>query len=256
MAVRGAQEAMAELGAQEAMAVQGAQEAMAVQGAQEAMAVQGAQEAMAVQGAQEAMAVRGAQEAMAVQGAQEAMAELGAQEAMAVQGAQEAMAVQGAQEAMAVQGAQEAMVVQGAQEAMAVQGAQEYMVGAGSSGGHGRLSLWPWPCPSAQPLQPEPFYPPQKIHGAALGVSEPSRAVLRNRGPFELGLEVEASSGHDEESGALTGSLSNRFHIHDRRGRRLGMASMDKTDKTSETVTLQRFDILTPSFVCAIVTSH
>ncbi len=29
-------------------------------------------------------------------------------------------------------------------------------------------------------------------------------------------LEAEASSGHDEESGALTGSLSNRFHLCDR----------------------------------------
>ncbi len=70
---------------------------------------------------------------------------LGALEAMAVQGAQETMAVQGAQEAMAVPGAQEAMVVQGAQEAMA-----------------GGLS-WPWPLPSARPLQPEPFYPPKKF---------------------------------------------------------------------------------------------
>ncbi len=34
--------------------------------------------------------------------------------------------------------------------------------GAGSSGGHGRWSSWPWPRPSAWPLQPEPFYPPPK----------------------------------------------------------------------------------------------
>ncbi len=33
--------------------------------------------------------------------------------------------------------------------------------GAGSSGGHGRWSSWPWPHPSAWPLQPEPFYPPK-----------------------------------------------------------------------------------------------
>ncbi len=64
----------------------------------------------------------------------------------------EAMAKLGALEAMAVQGAQEAMAVQGAQEAMAVQGAQEAMAGGLS---------WPWPRPSARPLQPEPFYPPQ-----------------------------------------------------------------------------------------------
>ncbi len=35
--------------------------------------------------------------------------------------------------------------------------------------------------------------------------------------PPGLGLEAEASSGHDKESGALTGSLSNRFHLNDRR---------------------------------------
>ncbi len=64
------------------------------------------------------------------------------------------MAVQGAQEAMAVQGAQEAMAELGALEAMAELGAQEAM-----AGGHS----WPWPRPSARPLQPEPFYPPKKI---------------------------------------------------------------------------------------------
>ncbi len=45
--------------------------------------------------------------------------------------------------------------------------------------------------------------------------------------------EAEASSGHDEESGALTGSLSNRFHFCDRRGRRLGLASMATTRGTA-----------------------
>ncbi len=45
--------------------------------------------------------------------------------------------------------------MQGAQEAMAVQGAHEAMAGGLS---------WPWPRPSARPLQPEPFYspPPKK----------------------------------------------------------------------------------------------
>ncbi len=75
----------------------------------------------------------------------EAMAELGALAAMAELGALEAMAEQGALEAMAEQGAQEAMAEQGAQEAMA-----------------GGLS-WPWPRPSAMPLQPEPFYPQKKF---------------------------------------------------------------------------------------------
>ncbi len=54
--------------------------------------------------------------------------------------------------------------------------------------------------PSARPLQPEPFYPPPKFPGTGTWA----------------GLEAEASSGHDEESGALTGSLSNRFHFGDR----------------------------------------
>ncbi len=48
----------------------------------------------------------------------------------------------------------EAMAKLGALEAMAVQGAQEAMAGGLS---------WPWPRPSAWPLQPEPFYPPKKI---------------------------------------------------------------------------------------------
>ncbi len=34
--------------------------------------------------------------------------------------------------------------------------------------------------------------------------------------PPGLSSEAEASSGHDEESGALTGSLSNRFHLSDK----------------------------------------
>ncbi len=80
-------------------------------------------------------------------------------EAMAKLGALEAMEELGAPEAMAELGAQEAMVVQGAQEAMA-----------------GGLS-WPWPRPSARPLQPEPFYPPKKnFPGEVRGYQEPSEA--------------------------------------------------------------------------------
>ncbi len=113
----------------------------------------------------------------------------------------------------------------GAQEAMAVQGAQEAMAGGLS-------------------LQPEPFYPPKKkFPGEVRGYQEPSgarqtgqymtgqdrtgqdsplgpdrqdRTSHRNQEPSWAGLEAEASSGHDKESGALTGSLSNRFHFCDR----------------------------------------
>ncbi len=56
----------------------------------------------------------------------------------------------------------------GAQEAMAVQGAQEARAGGLS---------WPWPRPSARPLQPEPFYPSQKkFPGEVRGYQEPSGA--------------------------------------------------------------------------------
>ncbi len=48
------------------------------------------------------------------------------------------------------------------------------------------------------------------------GPDEQDRTFHRNQKPSWAGLEAEASSGHDEESGALTGSLSNRFHINDR----------------------------------------
>ncbi len=114
-----------------------------------------------------------------------------------------------------------------------MQGAQEAMAGGLS---------WPWPCPSASPLQPEPFYPPKKkFPGEVRGYKEPSGARQtgqdRNRtgtgqpsrakqtrtgqptgtgSPPGLSSEAEASSGHDMTSGALTGSFSNRFHFHDK----------------------------------------
>ncbi len=48
------------------------------------------------------------------------------------------------------------------------QGAQEAKAGGPS---------WPWPRPSARPLQPGPLYPPpKKFHGAAQGYQEPSGA--------------------------------------------------------------------------------
>ncbi len=67
---------------------------------------------------------------------------------------------------------------------------------------------------SARPLQPGPLYPPQKKSmGQLMGYQEPSGAVTQEQEAL-LGLssEAEASSGHDMTSGALTGSLSNRFH--------------------------------------------
>ncbi len=77
--------------------------------------------------------------------------------------------------------------------------------------------------PSARPLQPEPFYPPQKnFPGEVRGYQEPSgarhrqtgqdippglnrqgqdRTAHRNRKPSWAGLEAEASSGHDRVRG-------------------------------------------------------
>ncbi len=52
-------------------------------------------------------------------------------------------------------------------EAKVEQGAQEAKAGGPS---------WPWPRPSARPLQLGPLYPPKKIHGAAQGYQEPSGA--------------------------------------------------------------------------------
>ncbi len=137
----------------------------------------------------------------------------------------EAMAELGALEAMAALGALEAMAVQGAQEAMAVQGAREAM--------HDRLSSGPWPrSPWPGPPQPEPFLPPPpKISlGYLGGIKSPPGLNRQDKtgtgqgqdNPQEqealLGLssQAEASSGHDEESGAITGSLSNHFHLYDR----------------------------------------
>ncbi len=55
------------------------------------------------------------------------------------------------------------------------------------------------------------------------GTGQPSRAKQTGTGqptgtgsPPGLSSEAEASSGHDMTSGALTGSLSNRFHFHDK----------------------------------------
>ncbi len=123
----------------------------------------------------------------------------------------------------------EAMAELGALEAMAELGAQEAM-----AGGHS----WPWPRPSARPLQPEPFYPPKKISlGKLGGIRSPpgldtqnstrqDRNALQGQtdrtgqptgtGSPRASSEAEASSGHDQESGALTGSLSDRLHFSDK----------------------------------------
>ncbi len=81
--------------------------------------------------------------------------------------------------------------------------------------------------PSARPPQPEPFLPPQKISlGYLGGIKSPPGLNRQDKtgtgqptgtgSPPGLSSEAEDSSGHDEESGALTGSLSNRFHLSDK----------------------------------------
>ncbi len=88
--------------------------------------------------------------------------------------------------------------------------------------------------PLARPLQQEPFYPPQNFPGEVRGYQEPSgakhttwqdktpgpdrqdRTAHRNRKPSRASSEAEASSGHDYESEALTGSFSDRLHISDK----------------------------------------
>ncbi len=126
--------------------------------------------------------------------------------------------------------------------------------GAGSSEGHGRCKELrrPWWCRELRRpwqvvfhgcgLVPQPGHssrnpstPPQNFPGEARGYQEPSGARQtgqdRNKtgtgqpsrakhtgtgSPPGLSSEAEASSGHDMTSGALKGSLSNRFHFHDK----------------------------------------
>ncbi len=111
----------------------------------------------------------------------------------------------------------------------------------------GALGLDPLgPAPTARTLLP----PPKNVHGEVRGYQEPSRAKQtgqyktrqdsppgpdrqdrtrrqespsgpdrqdrtshRNQKPSWASSEAEASSGHDQESGALTGSLSDRLHF-------------------------------------------
>ncbi len=91
------------------------------------------------------------------------------------------------------------------------------------------------------PLGPAPTAgthttPPKNFPGEVRGYQEPSgakqtgqtgqecppgqdrqdRTAHRNQKPSWAGLEAEASSGHDQESEAHTGSLSDRLHIRDK----------------------------------------
>ncbi len=96
--------------------------------------------------------------------------------------------------------------------------------------------LWrPWQVVFDPPHSRNPFYPPQNFPGVLRGYQEPSGAVQtqkqdrthwnktvhRNRKPSWASSEAEASYGHDQESGDLTGSLSDRLHFCDKGGRRL-----------------------------------
>ncbi len=80
--------------------------------------------------------------------------------------------------------------------------------------------------------------PPKNFPGEVRGYQEPSgakqtrqyktrqerppgpdrqdRTAHRNQKPSWAGLEAEASSGHDQESEAHTGSLSDRLHFRDK----------------------------------------
>ncbi len=106
----------------------------------------------------------------------------------------------------------------GALEAMAVQGAQEAMAGRLRGLGLGPLG----PAPTAGTLST----PQKNSLGKLGGIRSPPGLNRQDKtgtgqptgtgSPPGLSSEAEASSGHDEESGALTGSLSNRFHLSDK----------------------------------------
>ncbi len=159
------------------------------------------------------------------------MAELGALEAMAVQGAQETMVELGALKAMAELGALEAMAELGALETMAELGALETMADGLRDLGLGPLGL----APTAGTLTT----PPKKFPGEVRGYQEPSGA--KQTGQYKTRQESPPGSDRQDrtgqptgtrsppglawklrlplgmtESGALTGSLSNRFQFGDR----------------------------------------
>ncbi len=88
--------------------------------------------------------------------------------------------------------------------------------------------------PSARPLQPEPFYPPNKFPWEVRGYPEPPGARQTGQdSPQEqealLGELAEASSGHDKTSGALPRFPQLPLPHPRQGGRRLGMASSAMT---------------------------
>ncbi len=121
-------------------------------------------------------------------------------------------------------------------EAMAVQGAQEAMAVQGSSGGHGRSSSGPWHrSPRPGPYSRNPYYPPppkfpwgsQGVSGALRGrtdrtvhdrTGKPSgaRQPTGTRSPSGLARKLRLLMGMTRHQGPSQGSLSYRFHIHDR----------------------------------------
>ncbi len=123
--------------------------------------------------------------------------------------------------------------------------------GAGSSRGHGRWSSWPWPHPGHSSRNPSTS--PQIFPGASRGYQEPTGARHRNRNRTHSNMTVyrtrQTGQEYPQEQEALLGRarklrsilamtwsqgpsqgcLRNRFHLYDRRGRRLGMASVAMT---------------------------
>ncbi len=91
---------------------------------------------------------------------------------------------------------------------------------ARSSGGHGRWSLWPWPwSPWPGPYNRNPFTPPPGLNRqdstkqdrkALQGQTDRTGQPTGTRSPPGLAWKLRLPLGMT--SGALTGSLSNRFH--------------------------------------------
>ncbi len=127
-------------------------------------------------------------------------------------------------------GAQVAMAELGAQVAMAGLGALETMADGLRDLGLGPLGL----APTAGTLTTPPKNFPGEVRGyqehsgakqtgqyktqqkSPPGPDRQDRTAHRNQKPSWACLEAEASSGHDQESEAHTGSLSDRLHISDK----------------------------------------
>ncbi len=119
----------------------------------------------------------------------------------------------------------------GALEAMAVQGAQGAMADGLRGLGLGPLGLAP--TAGTHTIPPQKKFPwgsegVSELSGAKQtgqyktgqeclpGPDRQDRTAHRKRKPSRASSEAEASSGHDQESEALTGSLSDRLHLHDK----------------------------------------